>query len=352
MKTSTTSKASQQGVIFLALVLVLFVAGSTVAISALNNRQSRELQERAEVRYQMGLAKAALLSYAASSAQLYDNERGPGFFPCPDTGNDGEPEGGCNSNTAVLGRLPEYQVLPDNRRFYINDTYANVDGQFWYVVAPRYVYDTATTTNRRSRLRTAATYAAPYWLNLDGKSEYVALIIAPGNELTTQSRRTGPTNYANYLDGLNGASGFNYYTSYDSNPELFNDEVIGITLDEYMLHVGTAVAREVKAVIDVFAAGSFGAYPGDSGAINSVSCSAFTGTTFSNLFDNQAAWLRDNSLNNNGNNNERWSCPSGMWWNRDASPNTGVGVLKLNGCDNLSFTLTFGGGITRTGTRC
>lgn len=348
MKISTTNKASQQGVIFLALVLVLFVAGSTVAISALNNRQSRELEERTEVRYQMGLAKAALLSYAANSAQLYNDARGPGFFPCPDTDNDGESEGACNSNTAQLGRLPEYEGFPD-RRFYINDTYADVDGQFWYVVAPRYVYDTATTTNRRSRLRTAATYASPYWLNLDGKSEYVALIIAPGNELTTQSRRAGPTNYANYLDGLNGASGFNYYTSYDSNPELFNDEVIGITLDEYMLYVGTAVAREVKAVIDVFANANSGLYPADSGSINSTSCSSFSGTTFSNLFDNQALWLRDNSVNN-GNNNERWSCPSGMWWNRDAS-NT-AGVLKFNGCNNLSFAFTVGGGITRTGTGC
>ncbi len=333
----------QKGVIFLALILVMFVTGGTLALSALNNRQSTEIAAQSELHYQMAAAKAALLAYAASSARLNSDLRGPGFFPCPDTDNDGLPQSTCNSNIALVGRLPQYEDFSGSR-FPFNDTYANVDRQFWYVVGPRYVYHTTTAGNRRSRLRTNAIstlYAAAYWLTLDGTPEYVALIIAPGDELTTQTRSTGATSYANYLDGQNGASGFNYFTSYSSNPELFNDQVIGITLDEYIKTVGAVIAGEIKETIDIYAAANADAYPVDSGSLTSTSCpSSTTGTTFSNLFDSGHVWLRDASISPNGNNNERWSCASGVYWDRHTSL-LNTGDLKFNGCTNLSFTLKY-----------
>lgn len=338
----------------LALLLMMVIGGSSLVLAGLGNRQSAYLLRQQEVHEQLAAAKAALLAYAANSASLNAGTRGAGFFPCPDTNNDGLPEATCNSSTtptaALIGRLPAYQDFSGSL-FRFNDTYAGIDQQFWYAVGPRYLYDTATSANRRSRQRTSPTYASSYWLTLDGTSEYVALIIAPGEALAAQDRVAGPTAVANYLEGNNGSSGFNFFTT-DGNgdPDTFNDLVIGITYDEYMVAVGATIARRVKTVVDAYALANSGSYPSDSGSINSTSCSTSSGTTFSNLFDSQEVWLRDASSSSNGNNNERWACPSGIYWNRLSATNTAE--LKFNGCSNIKFTLTYGGGIVRSGSSC
>ena len=86
----------QQGAILLVLFFVLFVFGSTIFLSATNSG-SLESRQRDEVRYQMELAKAALISYALNYETFnidgdgdgdFDDE-GPGHLPCPDFNNDG-----------------------------------------------------------------------------------------------------------------------------------------------------------------------------------------------------------------------------------------------------------------------
>ncbi|MDY6982231.1 MAG: hypothetical protein SV422_04010, partial [Pseudomonadota bacterium] len=140
-------KARQQGAIFLLLMLVLFVAGSSVVIGALNNRQSAQLERAREVRHQLERAKAELLAYAANYASFHADSRGPGFFPCPADNATGQPLETCDANANIpkLGRLPEYEVLPSGSRFYFNDYYAQTDEQFWYVVHPRFTYQTNST---------------------------------------------------------------------------------------------------------------------------------------------------------------------------------------------------------------
>jgi hypothetical protein len=362
----------QEGMIFLALMLVLFVAGGSVAISALNNRQAASIAKAKEVHYQMEAAKTALLVYAANYAKFYSDARGPGFFPCPDTDDpDADPDGEpnytgtpslqeCTYDTPAIGRLPQLEELT-SLTFRFNNAFADIDEQFWYVVAPRYVYSN-TTANRRSYTRTYTgpdtlfDYASDYWLTLDGTSQYVALIIAPGEELETQNRAAGQTNYANYLDGQNGSS-FNFYTSYASNPALFNDQILGITLDEYMAYVGIAVAREVKVRLDSYYtqyAFTPKRYPSDSGSasVTSTTCST---STFGNLFDGTTygtanIWLRDSTSGNNG---ERWGCTHGMYWNRDASPDYDQGSLIFNGCPNMYFRIDYTtSNIDRIGDSC
>ena len=354
---SVSSTGREDGYIMIALLLIMVVGGSSFVLAGLSNRQSAYLAQQKELHIQMEEAKAALLAYAANSSNLYSDARGPGFFPCPDTDKDGQPQATCNSNTARIGRLPEYENF-SGTYFRFNDTYKGTDQQFWYVVGPRYVYDTATASNRRSRNRTSTSLSAAtsYRLKLDGTTGYVAFIIAPGEALGTQDRATGATSYANYLDGNNGDNGFDFYTSDSTSPELFNDQILGITLDEYMVAVGAAVARDMKTVIDAYAANPLtgnGSYPSDSGSLTSTSCpTSSSGTTFSNLFDAQHVWLRDGygTSAGNGNNNERWSCPSGVYWNRLSV--TSTGELKFNGCTNLKFTMTYGGGIVRSGNGC
>lgn len=360
----TIKLCRQHGVIFLALVLVLFMGGATFVLGSLNNRQSASLARNAEIRYQLEQTKAQLLAYAANYATLYDNERGPGFFPCPDTDDPtldatGAAEATCDSDLPLIGRLPKYDgngATP----FYFSDTYADVDQQFWLVVAPRYVYYSSASSRRRSYMRTLAntgvsTQASQYWLTLDGETEYVALIIAPGDELETQARTTGPTDYANYLDGQNGGDGFNFYTSYQVNPELFNDVVVGITLDEYIVYTGTAVAHAMKLVLDQYH-DTFGNYPFDNSSSQDYLYTSGCGTTtgFGDAFENGSYtgthnWLRDASFGN-GNTQERWSCRYGSYWVRLAGGDSGE--LKFPGCTGLKFTLVHGGGITREGNGC
>ena len=354
-------------------MLVLFVTGGSVAISALNNRQTATIAKAREVRYQMEAAKAALLAYAANHSKFYSDARGPGYFPCPDTDDpeldlDGTPNytgtaslKECTYASPALGRLPQEEVLTE-LTFRFNDAYADIDEQFWYVVAPRYLYSN-TSTNRRSYTRTYAgptlsfTNASDYWLTLDGNTEYVALIIAPGAELETQNRLAGPTNYANYLDGQNGGSNYDFYTSYEANPELFNDEIIGITLDEYITYVGTAVARDVKLRMESYYdqyAGSPKRFPADSNTVADVTSTSCTTSTFSNMFDGTTygtaiPWLRDTSAGNTG---ERWSCTYGLYWNRNPNPDYDSGVLMINGCPDISWQIDYGGAITRVGEYC
>lgn len=359
----TIKRGKQRGVIFLALILVLFVGGGTLVLGSLNNRQSASLASAAELRYQLAQAKTELLAYVANSAELYDNARGPGFFPCPDTSNPdldstGTAEATCDSDFPLIGRLPRLDANGATT-FRFNDTYAGIDQQFWLVVGPRYVYYSTSNSRRRSNTRAFAnsavsTAASQYWLTLDGETEYVALLIAPGEELETQSRATGRTDYANYLDGQNGGDGFNFYTTYEDNPDLFNDVVLGITLDEYMVYTGTAVARAMKAVLDQYNT-AIGNYPDDnSSSLTYTSTICGNTTAYANAFENAGYtgthnWLRDSS-SGNGNTQERWSCRFGSFWNRLAGGDSGE--LKFPGCNGLTFTLVYGAGITRDGDGC
>lgn len=371
---STSPERGERGVIFLALMLVLLVTGSTIVIAALNNRNSAALAQKRDARLEMEQAKAALLAYAANYAKLSNDAHGPGFFPCPDIDND--PNGAadfatatnspCNASTPIVGRLPVYEEIAGTR-YEISSKYANLDDQrFWYVVAPRYVYP-FTAGNRRSFMRTYAietagfNEATDYWLTLDGEDGFVAFIIDPGEELVGQNRAGGSTNYANYLDGLNGGSGFDYFTSYSNNPALFNDRILGITFDEYMLHVGTAVARDMKLRLDAYNASGSTVnsrryppnYPTSGGGTNATTtCES---GTFRSIFNNSAygtvlQWLRGSGSGNTG---ERWSCGYSVYWVRDSS-NLDRGTLKFNGCPGLSFTFQFlpTSSFTRNGTGC
>jgi type II secretory pathway pseudopilin PulG len=361
MKPLTThSKPRQQGVVLLLLMLVVFVAGSSVVIAALNNRQRLASAKRTEVLYQLEQAKAQLLAYAANYATLHDNTRGPGFFPCPDTDDpafddSGAADAQCDSDAPLIGRLPAYDDN-GNTRFPFNDAYADIDQQPWLIVAPRYVYYSQNDARRRSDTRafasSASTRASDYWLALDGTRRYVALLIAPGEALDMQDRARGRTNFRNYLDGRNGSDGFDFHSSYRENPQQFNDIVVGITVDEYMLHTGTAVARAMKTVLDAYHA-NVGEYPRRNRSSANYTQADCGNTAFSNAFENATyngthRWLRDASAGN-GNTQEQWSCRYGAYWTR---ANANTGTLSFPGCAGLSFTFTYRGGVARNGYGC
>lgn len=337
------NRLSSRGYALLALLLVVFVSGSSFMIGALGNRQSQSMQQQSETLHQLALAKERLLAYAASSASLNQNAIGPGFFPCPDTNStdaDPQPDATCDSNAPLVGRLPQHIDLA-SQRYEFGNYNSGIDQQFWLIVAPRYVYHSTNSANqRRSYTRThkTASYAEPYRLHLDGAGQFVAFIIAPGEALDTQNRTGSADNYANYLDGQNGANGFDYYSKYDANPSQFNDLIIGITHDEYMQVVGSSVATSIKNGLETYHA-TWNYYP----------VSSSSSTTFESQFNGNLTWLRRSSLGNG----ERWAdTPNDVTWVRSTSDND-QGTLTFGGCTGITWFLNKDNeSITRSGTAC
>src|SRR5690606_36389772 len=112
------------------------------------------------------------------------------------------------------------------------------ENRFWYVVAPRHVYH-SDEDQRLGELRSSA-LIPDLRLTLDGNSNYVALLIAPGEVLDFQERIGNQNVFAAYVESALPTSPFSF-TSTSANPANHNDIVLGITHDEYMRKVGPAL---------------------------------------------------------------------------------------------------------------
>lgn len=249
------TRSRQHGYVLLALLLVVFVSGSSLFLGSLNNRQQIANAQQSETVYQLMKAKEALLAFAANSATIYSDSwtpGGPGYFPCPDTDNNGVAQSGCNSNQPVIGRLPEFvniqmpPPLPD-KRYSLYQDQPGPTGRFWYVVAPRHVRH-GSASMRQSRHRTSAQAAeANLRMSLDGTGNHVALIIAPGEALLGQDRIASPNSLSSYLESQDSVDPFTFVSSNGTGPQVYNDVVVGITHDEYMEHMGATMSGIVKS---------------------------------------------------------------------------------------------------------
>jgi len=236
-----TGYARQRGVVIILFFLAIFLSGATVVLSALNNR-SLNLARGVETQVAMEKAKEALLAYALMYSKEYAGS-GPGRLPCVDSDNDGL----ANCTAAQLGRLPEEVILPSGARFALSDAGAASDEQLWYALTPAYRSDAAILNST-----TAGS------LTLDGEGGIVAVLIAPGNVLTGQSR---PSLLAvDYLEDVNAAG-----ATFVSNSTLpsFNDRVMPVRRAELLSMVATHVAQEIKTQLDVYHPLNSNTYPVD-----------------------------------------------------------------------------------------
>lgn len=230
----------QHGVVLLAFFAILFIAGAGAIISILDfnslnrNRDTETFKALRE-------AKEALLAYSVLYATNYNPTNattvGPGYLPCPDTNGNGVENLPCSGNS--LGRLPRSIILPSGKIFSLSDFKSTVDEQFWYSVAstfshnPMGVINSSTVTN----------------MTLNGQDRIAAVVIAPGLANNSQSR---PSNNSNrYLEDIN-TSAPNFVSSTTVNSDLFNDKVLGITIDEIMRPVTRQVAALLKQSLDAF----------------------------------------------------------------------------------------------------
>lgn len=232
------ARTSQRGYVLLALLLVLLITGSSILLGGFNNRQQLINTRQTETLYQLMQAREALLAFAANSASLYDNTRGPGYLPCPDVDGDRFPDldenGFCDSATPLIGRLPDFADTVSSRFAFSREQQAP-DSRFWYVVAPSYVYQ----ADPDSRLGKSRTEAA----NLGG-SNYIALLIAPGEALDFQIRDGNWNDMAAYLESLD--ADLNLISPDADDPQAFNDLVVGIRHDDYLRMLGAVVAGVVR----------------------------------------------------------------------------------------------------------
>lgn len=270
------NRKSQKGLVMITMLLIVFMAGTSMFFVAFSNK-SGDIQKQIVKTKELFRVKETLLSFAASYPDIIDPEIGPGRFPCPDRRYDndetnglplkewGETHNNCNNPHQLLGKLPRYMTLDDGSDFRFSDFYED-DLHFWYSVSSIY------RSHRNQGTVVNSDTASD--LSLDGDAGYVAIIIAPGAELSSagqdRSRKDIEGNWnwndsEHYLEYDNQDQEqwnqvTDFISAYPDDPENFNDQVIGITRDELMTRITPRVIREIKNQLDATYAGS---YPAD-----------------------------------------------------------------------------------------
>ena len=248
---------SESGAALLAFMLILIVGTSYLLINKLNaNLISVYGDERTRIAlYQ---AKQALIGYAVTFPEIdaisgTDEIDGPGYLPCPDINKDGAAGTSCSdAGNTTIGRLP-YKTLE------LEDLRDASGQQLWYAVSENF-------RNNPKLVPLNSESPASAQLSVDAVNDIVAVIIAPGAVVGSQSRDPSETVIANeiqqYLEGDNNDFDTAFVTKAGTD---FNDVVTFITRDELMTAVEKRVLGEVKvAMSDYFtdtSAGNNAAYP-------------------------------------------------------------------------------------------
>lgn len=239
----------QKGAALLIFFLILFTTSAAVLLRAVNNANFG-LAAANNTQQEMVRAKEALLAFAMSYAENFAGGP-PGRLPCIDSDNDadGLPNIPCNANNNP-GRLPTRVTLGPDNSFALSD-HGIVNGQrFWYAVSPAYRQSSTAILNSN----------VPGTLSLDGQGDIVAMLIAPGDALSGQTR---PNNVAtNYLESSN-AAGTVFVSNLPANPTAFNDRVLPIYRHEVMTLVTARVVQMFRPVLNAYHPMNGNSYPLD-----------------------------------------------------------------------------------------
>ena len=302
--------AGQKGAALILLFLGLFLSGVTVVLTALNNR-ALQLDRTLNLQREMQDVREKLLAYAAMYPENYTTSspnNGPGRLPCPDADNDGQE----NCTGTGLGRLPQFIDQTSGGMLGLSTLGIATDQQFWYAVHPNF-WRTVTATAVNSATTTTFT--------LDGGAQdVVALLIAPGEALSGQTRSNSTA--TNYLEGGN-ADVPTFFSVNNAAPAAFNDLVLPIRRAELMTLVTARVAQQMKARLDVFHPANGNTYPDV--------------PAFAAALAGASAWLAD----------DNWAAVT--TYSRVDANNASV---TFQNC-GITYTMTFGSaGLTRSQMAC
>jgi hypothetical protein len=247
------SRTVQRGAALLAFMLVMVVGASFVLVTNLN-AAARQYVRRGQSTDVLQQAKEALIGYAVRYPEIAaeaGEEAGPGFLPCPDTDNDGRSNPGDATDPtddpceSFVGRLPWSDLgLPDLRD--------HAGERLWYAVSDKYAFDPADD----DKVLNSDTQGT---LFVDGVSQVVAVILAPGPALPVQDRAGAPLLAQNYLEDANYQAADPHFVSHGTGD--FNDQVVFITRTELMRPVEKRVLGEAEEILNSYREDA-GRFPG------------------------------------------------------------------------------------------
>lgn len=253
-----TGLSRQRGVVLLLLFIILFMVGTSLLITVVDNNVVRD-QRNLDTMEALSKAKDALISYAVLHGDYYGSAgAGPGHLPCPDTNGSGNENTPCGAN--AFGRLPTLVTLPSGDDFILTDFGNDIDQQFWYALADGYRYIPASVLNSTTASN----------LSLDGQGGVAAILIAPGEAVFGQTR--GNNTAANYLEANNSTSP-SFITIDTVSPANFDDRVLAITQSEIMSLATVRVAAAIKTELDSFHLAN-GNYPVDQTEFDGINWAA------------------------------------------------------------------------------
>ena len=238
---SSVSARREAGAALLAFMLVVVVGAAFVLVSSLNANVRQYIRKEASTRA-LSEAKAALIGYALRYPETHPGE-GPGYLPCPDISNNGSAGGSCSlAGGTTIGRLP-WKTLETSE---LRD---EAGQRLWYAISDNYKNNPKSLPRLNSE--------APGNFTVDGRSDIVAVIFAPGPPVASQDRAADPLDVANYLENDN-ANGDTAFVSRAAGE--FNDQLQVITRAELMGIVEQRVINQVRTVFKNYYT-TYGAYP-------------------------------------------------------------------------------------------
>jgi len=244
-----TLPQQQLGAAVLILFLILFTTTAAVLLRAVNNANFG-LNAANNTQREMVAAKQTLLAFAMSYSENFPGSP-PGRFPCPDTDNDadGLPNTPCSASN-LPGRLPRRMDTGSGAPFMFSDHGILNDQRFWLAVSPVFRQSSAAVLNSNSAGS----------LTLDGQNDIVAILIAPGDVISGQTRQNNTA--ANYLEHTN-AAGTAFASSWAANLTLFNDRVLPIYRHEVMTLATARVTQVVRGILTTYHPANGNTYPVD-----------------------------------------------------------------------------------------
>lgn len=223
----------QRGAVLAALLVLLVIAAAGPLLRGLAVSASGDREALATARA-LATAKAALLGFAAAYPDRYAGVQGPGRLPCPDTSGNGSPNPPCGS---LADTRPRLGWLPDVF-LGLGDLRDGAGERLWYVLSPAW---------RNNPRATPLNSDTPGRLELDDRTDVVALLIAPGPAGPDQRREVaagaGPVTAPDWLEADN-ADGDARFASHAGN-----DRLLPITRTDLLAMVEPRVLGEVQAAL-------------------------------------------------------------------------------------------------------
>ena len=226
----------QRGVVLVSVLLIVLTVTSYVFLKSVNRQLGQPGYNAARTRAALAEAKSALIGYAVTYPDRVNAAYGPGYLLCPADGEDGVARSGCATSThSLTGRFP-WATLESNN---IRDASG---AQLWYALSENY---------RNNPHLVPLNSDTPGQIDVDGATDIVAVLIAPGPPLSGQdSRVASPNLVTNYLEDENATTGDQKFTR-AGNGE-FNDQLLVLTRQELMAAVEQRVLGEVAQRLNAY----------------------------------------------------------------------------------------------------